>query len=83
MRYETRLKRLEATRRQPGPVSHVVAVAFMPWHPDEPAEAQWLRDEVICACGRRGCPELQVGVLLPEKTPSDEAEQAEGNGHDG
>jgi hypothetical protein len=32
-----------------------------------------------CTCGQRGCPELRIGVLLPEKAPSPEAwaEQAQ------
>jgi hypothetical protein len=83
MGYKARLQRLEAPQRRTGPVSHFVPAVFSPSHLHEAGEARWLRDEVICACGRRGCPELQVGVLLPEKAPSDEAEQTEGNGHDG
>lgn len=64
------------------PRGHFIPVVFSPWHLDDPDEHDWLR-ALVCPCGQRGCPEIRIGAMLPEKTPSDEAEQAEGNGHDG
>jgi hypothetical protein len=35
--------------------------------------AHWLREGMICACGRRHCPELRIGAMLPETAPSEAA----------
>jgi hypothetical protein len=82
MSYETRLQRLEAQRRQPWPVSHFVPVVCYPWPVGEPDDHDWRR-ALVCPCGQRGCPELRIGIMLPEKAPSADAERAEGNGRDG
>jgi hypothetical protein len=68
--YEARPERLES--RWQRPKNHFVPVAFYPWHLDEAAEARWLRERV-CPCGQRGCPELRIGAMLPEKAPSADA----------
>jgi hypothetical protein len=69
MRYESRLRRLEARRVRP--VSHFVSIAYYPWHRGEPDDA-WLRG-LVCPCGRWGCPEFRIGAILPEKAPSADA----------
>jgi hypothetical protein len=69
MRYEIRLRRLEARRRQP--VSHFLSVAYYPWHWGEPNDDWWRA--LVCPCDQRGCPELRVGASVPEKAPSPEA----------
>jgi hypothetical protein len=36
-------------------------------------QAMWLRDEVVYRCGQRRCPELRIGLVVPQKAPSAEA----------
>lgn len=69
MRYERRLRQLEARRQQS--VSHFIAIVYYPWHQREP-DHDWRR-VVVCPCGQRGCPELRISAILPEKAPSAEA----------
>jgi hypothetical protein len=69
MRYETRLRRLEARRLRP--VSHFLSSVRYPWYRDEP-DHEWRRG-LVCPCGQRGCLELRVGAMVPEKALSPEA----------
>ena len=73
--YEARLARLEADSRQPE--NHLVSVVYAPWHLDVRDEARWPQEDVPCACGRRGCPALQIGVLLPAPSVNAWAECAQ------
>ena len=67
-----RVKRLEQRQRQQHPpeLAHFISMAFQPW--EEPDRERWLAG-LTCPCGAVGCPELRIGVLLPEKAPSAEA----------
>jgi hypothetical protein len=69
MRYESRLRGLEARPRQP--VSHFLSMVRYPWHRGEP-DHDWRRG-LVCPCGQRGCPKLRIGAMVPEKAPSPEA----------
>jgi hypothetical protein len=72
MRYHhTRLVRLEQRRRaRMGTRSgHFIPVLR---YPCDGFHGHW-RKNAVCACGVRGCPQLQVGVALPEKALSAEA----------
>jgi hypothetical protein len=74
MRYRQRVTRIEEYQRRRLPPRHFVMSVRVPW--DLPAgmdQDTWLRTEVTCACGQRGCPELRIGLVLPEKAPSPEA----------
>jgi hypothetical protein len=74
MRYRQRVTRIEEYQRRRLPPSHFVMSVRVPW--DLPAgmdQDTWLREEVTCACGQQGCPELRIGLVLPEKAPSAEA----------
>jgi hypothetical protein len=74
MRYRHRIVRLEEYRRTRLPPSHFVMSVRVPW--DLPAgmdQETWLQEEVLCTCGERGCPELRIGLVLPEKAPSPQA----------
>jgi hypothetical protein len=73
MRYRQRVARLEEYRRKRRPPSHFLSVVCTPWQMDGGAIDHWHREELACACGQVGCPELRVGALLPEKAPSVEA----------
>jgi hypothetical protein len=77
--YEARPERLEA--RWPRPESHCVPVVCTLWDLGEADEARWVSEAVTCACGRRGCPELQIGALLPGKAPSADAWGARDQGY--
>ncbi len=67
-----RVTRLEERRRRRVPVGHFLPVARYPWGVADGDQARWLRT-LRCPCGRQGCPELRVGLLLPDKAPSPEA----------
>jgi hypothetical protein len=74
MRPRQRLARIEAYQRRRMPFSHFVSIVLVPWErPVGTDQETWLREEVMCRCGRRGCSELRIGALLPEKAPSAEA----------
>jgi hypothetical protein len=74
MRYRQRVTRLEAYRRRRLPPSHFVSSVYVPWDlPSGMDQETWLRTDVSCACGQRGCPKLRIGVVLPEKASSAEA----------
>jgi hypothetical protein len=64
---ETRLARLEAYHRYRRP-PHFITSVRVPWDlPDGMDQATWLRDEMVCPCGQRGCPEFRIGFALPER----------------
>ena len=69
----SRLWRLEASQRRKAPTDHVISVLIYPRDLLHTDRERWLREEVTCACGTRGCLEMRVGALLPEKAPSAEA----------
>jgi hypothetical protein len=69
VRYEARLRRLETHRQRP--VSHFLSIVRIPWDVEEADEPDWLRG-LRCSCGQRACPQLRIGVILPEKAPSAE-----------
>jgi hypothetical protein len=74
MRYRQRVTRLEGYRRRRMPPSHFVSSVYVPWElPEGMDQETWLQEEVTCACGERRCPEMCVGLVLPEKAPSPEA----------
>ena len=74
MRYRQRVMRIEEYRRRRMPPSHFVVSVHVPWDlPRGMNQDTWLREEVTCACGQRGCSELRIGLVLPEKAPSAEA----------
>ena len=71
MRYRQRLRRLEGFRHQQLPSSHFLMIVRVPWHLAAGMDqATWLRDEVECNCGVRGCPTLRIGLVLPAKAPT-------------
>jgi hypothetical protein len=54
--------------------SHFVMSVRVPWNlPDGMDQDTWLREAVQSSCGQRGCPELRIGLVLPEKAPSAQA----------
>jgi hypothetical protein len=67
-----RLTALERRQRRQHPpkLAHHLPIAYQPW--DETDRERWLA-ELRCPCGVSGCPELNVGCILPEKAPSPEA----------
>jgi hypothetical protein len=68
MRYRHRIVRLEEYRRTRLPPSHFLSVVCTPWdlaHADLDDSLQTL----MCPYGQRGCPDLQIGALVPEKAP--------------
>ena len=65
-----RLRRLEE-RWRVKPVGHFLSVVRYPFDCED--RDRWLREELPCACGAIGCPELAIGMLAPAKAPSDEA----------
>jgi hypothetical protein len=73
MKYRARILRLEHYRRQRLPPSHFVSVVKYPFGMDDGDVDRWLRDEVVCACGTIGCPELRIRILTSEPAPSVEA----------
>ena len=73
MRDQQQVARLEEYRRKRRPPGHCLRVVSTPGHLDGGAIDHWLREELACACGQVGCPELRIGALLPEKAPSVEA----------
>jgi hypothetical protein len=72
--YRHRLQALERRQRQlhPPELAHFISVVYQPW--EEPDRDRWLAG-LTCPCGAVGCPELRIGVLLPEKAPSAEVWQ--------
>jgi hypothetical protein len=73
MRHRSRLLRLEEYQRRRLPPNHFMMSVRVPWDlPDDMDQEAWLREGVLCTCGERGCPELRIGLVLPEKAPSAE-----------
>jgi hypothetical protein len=71
---DARLARLEAYRRRRAPTNHLLTSVGVPWDLPPGMDADtWLQEEVTCACGHRGCPELRIGLVVPVKAPSAEA----------
>jgi hypothetical protein len=74
MRYRQRVTRLEEYRRTRLPPNHFVMSVRVPWDlPDGMDQETWLREAVRCACGQLRCPEMRIGLVLPEKAPSPQA----------
>ena len=75
--HKSRITQLErALRRQERPArGHVTPVVRVPHDVPRAAWDAWLASQP-CACGRRGCPERKIGVLLPQKcaTPDEGAQ---------
>jgi hypothetical protein len=63
----TRFRRVEAWWRQRVPSMHFLTSVQVPWNVDTDT---WLQTEVTCACGQHGCPELRVGLVVPERFSS-------------
>jgi hypothetical protein len=64
---DARLARLEAYRRRRAPTNHLLTSVGVPWDLPPGMDADtWLQEEVTCACGQQGCPELRVGLVVPE-----------------
>jgi hypothetical protein len=74
MRYRQRVIRLEEYQRRHTPPSHFVTSVQVPWDlPADMHQETWLQAEVMCRCGQKGCPDMRIGLVLPEKAPSPEA----------
>jgi hypothetical protein len=72
--YRHRMTRLEEYRRRRMPPSHFVVSVRVPWDlPRGIDQETWLQEEVLCTCGQKGCHEMRIGLVLPEKAPSSEA----------
>jgi hypothetical protein len=68
MSYRQRIIRLEEYRRKRLPPSHFLTIVRVPWPlPAGMDQLTWLEEQVMCACGLVGCPELRIGAILPEK----------------
>jgi hypothetical protein len=52
---------------------HHLSVVQYPWPLPEGEQDRWIREDLKCACGQAGCPEMTIGVLVPAKAPSAEA----------
>jgi hypothetical protein len=71
MRHRSRLLRLEEYQRRRLPPNHFVMSVRVPWDlPDGMDQETWLREGVRCACSQLRCPEMRIGLALPEKAPS-------------
>jgi hypothetical protein len=65
-----RVGTLECYPRHRLPPSHLLPVVYDPW--PEADQERWVREEVVCAWGEKGCPQMAGGALLPENAPSAE-----------
>jgi hypothetical protein len=73
MRHRQRLVRLETYQRQCHGRPHHLSIVKDPWELPDEDRARWLQEDLPCACGQVGCPDMTIGALLPGKTPSIEA----------
>jgi len=74
MRFRQRIVRLEEYRRRRLPPDHFLTSVRVPWDlPPGMDTDTWLQTEVVCSCGQRGCPEMRIGAVWPDKAPSAEA----------
>jgi hypothetical protein len=74
MRYRQRVTRIEEYQRKQPPLSHFRMSVRVPWKlPPSMDQATWLREEVPCTYGEQKCPEMRIGLMLPEKAPSIQA----------
>jgi hypothetical protein len=73
MKYRQRLLRLEMYQRKRNGSPHYVSVVHYPWDLPDGDCKSWLREELRCAYGQVGCPEMMIGLLAPAKAPSVEA----------
>ena len=74
MRYRQRVMRIEEYRRCRMPPSHFVVSVHVPWDlPRGMNQDTWLQEDVLCTCGQKGCHEVRIGLVLPDKAPSPEA----------
>jgi hypothetical protein len=64
--FRRRLRTLETLQRQRQP-KHFVSVVKIPRHIEHDQWHEYLSSEVTCpGCGRRACPELNVGLVTVE-----------------